>query len=144
MERTIGDDFHDGGCLCGGVRYRTVGRPLACSVCHCVSCRGATGAQSVAWLVFPAGRFSFVSGAPTEHRSSAAVSRTFCAACGTTLTYQHDDDQNGSIDVTAASLDDPELFPPTRHIWLEDRLSWESVNDGLPRFQRDSSSGQPP
>jgi len=25
--------------------------------------------------------------------------------------------------------------------WLEDKVSWESVNDGLPNFERGSSQG---
>jgi hypothetical protein len=40
--------------------------------------------------------------------------------------------------VTTASLDRPDEFPPTRHIWLEDKLAWEHVDDGLPRFERGS------
>ncbi len=128
----------EGGCLCGGVRYRVSGKPRTSAICHCVSCRRASGAQSVAWLVFPSEAFSFVSGEPAEYRSSAEVSRTFCGQCGTSLTYQHDGDP-GSIDVTTASLDLPDEFPPTHHVWLEDKISWESVNDGLPRFERGGS-----
>jgi len=67
------------------------------------------------------------------------VSRTFCQSCGTSLTYRHDEDPD-SIDVTTASLDRPEEFPPTRHIWLEDRLAWDVANDDLPRFEQ----GGPP
>ena len=134
------DDLRDGGCSCGRVRYRVSGRPRASAICHCASCRRASGAQSVAWLTFPLEVFSLVSGDPAEYRSSAEVSRTFCGGCGTSLTYQHDGDPD-FIDVTAASLDLPDEFPPTHHVWLEDRVGWESVNDGLPRFQRGSSPG---
>ena len=130
----------DGGCFCGRVRYRVTGEPLGSAICHCVSCRKASGAQSVAWLTFPLEGFSFVSGGPAEYRSSDAVSRTFCGGCGTSLTYRHEGDPD-SIDVTTASLDLPNELPPTRHIWLEDKLAWEGVNDGLPRFERGGSPG---
>jgi hypothetical protein len=132
------DAFREGGCLCGRVRYRVAGAPRAGAICHCVSCRKASGAQSVAWLTFPSSNLSFVSGEPAKYRSSAEVSRTFCGGCGTTLTYQHDGDPD-LIDVTATSLDAPEEFPPTRHVWLEDKIAWESVTDGLPRFERGGS-----
>ena len=128
----------DGGCLCGDVRYRVTGSPRSGLICHCVSCRRAAGAQSVAWLTFPSEVFSFTSGEPTRYRSSAEVVRTFCGRCGTTLTYQHD----GYLDfiyVTAASLDDPDEFPPTHHVWIEDGISWDTANDGLPRFERSGS-----
>jgi hypothetical protein len=131
-------DPREGGCFCGNVRYRVVGEPLGSAICHCLSCRRASGAQSVAWLTFPLEEFSFVSGEPAEYRSSIEVNRTFCDGCGTSLTYRHDGDPD-SIDVTTASLDLPDEFPPTRHIWLEDKVAWESVNDGLPRFERGGS-----
>jgi hypothetical protein len=63
------------------------------------------------------------------------VSRTFCQSCGTSLTYRQDEEPD-SIDVTAASLDLPDEFPPTRHLWLEDKLAWEGVDDDLPRFEQ--------
>jgi len=136
----MSEDLREGGCLCGKVRYRVAGNPRTSAICHCVSCRRASGAQSVAWLTFPSEAFSFVSGDPAEYRSSVEVSRTFCDECGTSLTYQHDRDPD-FIDVTTASLDLPDEFPPTRHVWVEDKVSWESVNDGLQRFERGSSPG---
>jgi hypothetical protein len=128
-------DPREGGCICGRVRYRVAREPLGSAICHCESCRRASGAQSVAWLTLPFDGFSFVSGAPQEYRSSPGVSRTFCGECGTSLTYRHDEEPD-SIDVTNASLDLPEEFPPTHHIWLEDKVAWEIVNDGLPRFEQ--------
>ena len=140
MEREMSNELHDGGCFCGEVRYRVTGEPRTSAICHCASCRRASGAQSVAWLTFPFENFSFVSGDPVEYRSSPEVSRTFCGRCGTSLTYRHDGDPD-FIDVTTASLDLPEEFPPARHVWLEDKVSWESANDGLPQFERGSSTG---
>ena len=128
----------DGGCLCGNVRYTVAGSPQSRQICHCVSCRRAAGAQSVAWLTFLSRNFSFVSGEPAKYRSSSEVSRTFCGRCGTTLTYQHDGDLD-FIDVTAATLDEPGKFPPTHHVWMEDAIGWDSANDGLPRFERGGS-----
>ena len=128
-------DLREGGCFCGRVRYRVAGEPLRSAVCHCVSCRRTSGAPSVAWLTFPYRSLSFVSGEPADYRSSDEVSRSFCQGCGTSLTYRHDEDPD-VVDVTAASLDRPDKFPPTRHIWLEDKLSWENVEDGLPRFEQ--------
>src|SRR5918997_4837740 len=125
----------EGGCLCGDVRYTVTGPPRAGQICHCVSCRRAAGAQSVAWLTFPSRYFSVISGEPARYRSSAEVSRTFCSRCGTTLTYRHDGDPD-LVDVTASSLDDPEEFAPTHHVWLEDGISWDRANDGLLRFER--------
>src|SRR5215204_1232687 len=76
------------------------------------------GRSSVAWLNFPSRDFSLVSGEPTRYRSSVDVSRTFCGQCGTTLTYRNDGNPD-SVFVTAGSLDDPDEFPPTHHVFIE-------------------------
>ncbi len=28
-------EIHEGGCLCGAIRYRVKGNPLGAQVCHC-------------------------------------------------------------------------------------------------------------
>ena len=127
----------EGGCLCAAVRYRVTGAPLATSMCHCNSCRRASGAPSVAWAVFAAADFAFVKAEPATFRSSPPVVRTFCGKCGTPLTYQHDESPR-TIDVTTGSLDFPERFAPVREIWLDDRLTWEPVNEALPHYRRTS------
>lgn len=33
-----------------------------------------------------------------------------------------------TIDMTTASLDDPDAYPPTTEVWLEDRLSWQPTS----------------
>lgn len=136
----MNQDFHDGGCLCGEVRYRLSGTPLSSQICHCVSCRLAAGAQSVAYLTVSHENFTSTSGEPLKYHSSPEVTRTFCGKCGTSLTYEHEEDQ-GSLDVNTATLDLPGEFPPTFHVWMEDKVGWESVEDSLPQFQQSSLSG---
>ena len=123
----------EGGCLCGAIRYRIDASVLETGICHCRTCRRAAGAQSVAWLTVPAIGFALVSGKPAAFVSSAEVERGHCRDCGTSLTYRSGPD---TIDVTIASLDNPEEVRPTREIWLEHRLSWEPIDPvllGLPR-----------
>ena len=129
-----------GSCLCRSIRYRITGTPIAQSSCHCRSCRLAAGAPSVAWITVKRDDFALIAGDAARFRSSPSVVRTFCAKCGTPLTYQHDHDPR-TIDVTTATLDQPDAFPPTREIWLEDKLAWEPLNEQLPHFRRSSSQG---
>lgn len=125
----------EGGCLCGAVRYRASGESSRPTLCHCNSCRRAAGAPLVAWTTFPPDRFEFTKGTPARYRSSPPVVRTFCARCGTSLTYQHTSFPD-EIDVTIASLDDPAVFPPADHTWTSERIAWLELADGLPRFPR--------
>ena len=127
----------EGGCFCGAVRYRALAEPTARTLCHCESCRRASGAPSVAWVIFPAAAFAMLAGAPREHRSSAHVTRSFCGNCGTPLVYRSDR-RPDVVDVPTPTLDDPEAFPPEREIWTGEKLAWEIVNAALPQFARSS------
>lgn len=121
-----------GGCYCGAVQYQTAARPQRRTACHCTICRGTSGAPFVAWFSVPAGSFRFVAGEPARFRSSERATRTFCAACGTPLTFQsaHSD----KIDVTACSLEDPEQAPPADHTYGRSQLSWVKIGDALPGY----------
>ena len=128
----------EGGCLCGAVRYRVSGEASHPVVCHCGSCRRACGAQAVAWVTFPVEQFRFATGHPIEYQSSSPVKRTFCGQCGTSLTYQHTNTPE-EIDVTTASLDKPDDFPPVRHVWVDEKVDWVDISDSLPQFGRTST-----
>jgi len=127
----------EGGCLCGEVRYRISGTPRALSLCHCRTCRRAAGAPSVAWVVLNATDLVILQGMPSVFRSSPDVLRTFCGRCGTSLTYQRES-QLASIDITTASLDEPDTFPPEREIWLSHKIDWERDNDSLRQYDESS------
>jgi hypothetical protein len=129
-----------GGCLCGAIRYAVTGAPEFSVVCHCRSCRRAAGAPTVAWVTFPAERFRILQGRPREYASSAAVVRTFCADCGTPLTYRHAGDPR-TVDVTTCSLDDENRFAPTEHLWMSHSVAWSCVADGLPQFPDEPERG---
>lgn len=129
------ESLHSGGCLCGAVRYECGAPLIDPTYCHCVSCRRAAGAHVVAWITVARATLRIVQGAPAHYRSSEHVTRGFCSRCGTPLTYWHDGRPN-TIDVTASTLDQPQLLQPVDHIWMEDALAWDRPADGLPQFPR--------
>ena len=129
----------EGGCLCGTVRYRITGVPRSSSVCFCRACRLASGAPSVGWFVVAVSQYTLLSGRLTEFRSSAQVVRSFCATCGTPLAYQHADDPS-TIELTTATLDEPQRFPPSREIWHSQRVSWAASDSTIPHFSEGSQS----
>ena len=132
--------FIEGGCLCGAVRYRLSAPPFESTVCHCRSCRRASGAPAVGWITQKLDRVEFTRGAPREYRSSPPVLRGFCGACGTPLTWKHRDAAD-SIDITTASLDDPAAFPPADHTWVGEGVPWARFDDDLPKYQRSRREG---
>jgi hypothetical protein len=124
----------DGGCLCGAVRYRLDGMPLDAGLCHCTLCRRSTGAPVVAWGTWRLDALSWLRGRPHDFASSAKGKRRFCPRCGTQLTFAHAD-APALVDVTLASLDDPETVRPEYHIWVASRIGWMDTIDALPRHE---------
>ena len=61
--------------------------------------------------------------------------RSFASCCGTHL-FMQDDVSSEWIDVTVASLDDPETFPPEAAIWTEDKLPWVELDPSRRAFRR--------
>lgn len=129
-----------GGCLCGAVRFRAAGEGTDATVCHCQTCRRASGAPMVAWVTFPLGGFAFTQGDPVRYRSSPPVTRTFCGRCGTALTYARDGAE--TIDVTTISLDRADDLPPRDHIWTSHSPRWLRASESLPRFPRGRDMGE--
>jgi len=132
------EPFAEGGCRCGAVRYRVTGAPSATSHCHCGDCRRMTGGPTLAWAIFPEDKVTIVTGGTTVYETSPGVEWGFCGRCGTTLTYRRAS-RPGLFDVTTATLDDPELFPPAKEIWTGERLSWIRSNPALPLHPRTSA-----
>jgi hypothetical protein len=132
----------EGGCFCKAIRYRVTGETLARTLCHCRSCCLAAGAPSVGWAVFRADDFAFTAETPARFESSPGVFRTFCGTCGTSLTYQSES-RKDAIDVTTISLDHPEEFAPTKEIWVEGNVPWETLDPRLSHYARSSVGASP-
>jgi len=122
-----------GGCYCGHVRYEADAAPFHETICHCSDCRRVAGAPAVAWFSVAAAGFRFKGGDPVHFRSTPNVLRSFCGKCGTTLTFQQDDLPE-EIDITIASLDQPDRVVPKDHTQVSGKISWDAICDGLPLF----------
>jgi hypothetical protein len=129
-----------GGCYCGAVRYEAAGTPYNETTCHCSICRRTAGAPYVAWFSIRRGGFRIVRGTPLAFRSTPAALRQFCGGCGTQLTFESSETPD-DVDVTTASLDDPNAVPPKDHTRTSSRLSWIRLADGLPEHREARPSG---
>ncbi len=117
----IPDLPHDGGCLCGAVRYRVVGPPLAVSACHCQDCRKLTGVAHGVNVLFARDAFEHRQGETDTHHKTADSGRVSqivrCAKCGVRL--WHLPAAGPYMLVAAGTLDDPSWVVPNAHIWIE-------------------------
>ena len=121
-----------GGCLCGAVRYEAIGKPFNVTHCHCTDCRRSSGAAFVTWASFRRAEFRFTQGEPRVVPWAGRL-RSFCAACGTPLTFMTAPQAN-EVDVTVCSFDHPGAIAPADHTWVDDRLPWIRLADELPAY----------
>lgn len=118
---------HEGGCLCGSMRFRIHGDPIRTLVCHCRFCQRMTGSTSYAEALFPFDAVEF-SGAPTsqyEHLSQGSgkmVHVHFCSRCGTSLalTFERWPQYRA---ISRGSFDDPNWVTVGSHIWTDSAQS---------------------
>ncbi|WP_375740859.1 GFA family protein [Pseudomonas boanensis] len=130
-------ELHSGGCHCGQLRY-AVDAPLSdVAHCHCSICRRTTGGIVTTWVTVPLASFRWTAGMPAEYASSASCVRYFCAHCGCHLALftQLSPD---TMDLTIATLDQPEAAPANRHIWVKNRLPWLSLDPQLPEDEEEN------
>ena len=129
-----------GRCLCGAVRYECGPLLYPPTLCHCTSCRRASGAHALGWVTVRTRDLRMIAGSPAEFESSPGVQRTFCGRCGTPLGYQNAK-RPGEVDLTIGSLEAPSRAAPVDHIWMVDSPSWDRPADGLPQYQESRRSG---
>ena len=131
---------YQGGCLCGAVRYEIAGPIPPGSFCHCTMCRKAGGGVAMPWISVPRGRFRITRGTPSTYASSASAERSFCATCGSPLTF-FSKRAAEDIDVSLGTLDHPEHHPPDRHVFSASRLPWLHLDEHLPEFEHWTATG---
>lgn len=133
----MNDRIAEGGCLCGRIRYGVSGEPVATTLCHCRSCRRASGGTNVAWAVFDKSAVEWLRDQPAAYSSSPGIRWLHCAACGSLVGYTRAS-RPDHLDITTGTLDEPDRFPPAVEIWLEHKIGWETLNSALPTRQQSS------
>lgn len=120
-----------GGCHCGHIRYQFSAALQDIAHCHCSICRKVSGGIVTTWITVPAASFHWLKGTPSRYDSSSRCARFFCSNCGAHLALMTSLSPD-SIDVTIATLDQPEHAPAQRHIWTDSRLPWLHLDEYLP------------
>jgi hypothetical protein len=129
-----------GGCLCGTVRYETLGEPIWVGHCHCRSCQKHSGSAFTTGVMFRASDLVWDKSKPEVYKSSPGVERGFCPTCGSTLTFARLD--RDEVTVLAGSLDNPNVISPSEHIFTEEQCIWLRLDDGLPSHSRFPPGGE--
>ena len=131
-----------GRCLCGAIAYEFQGEPIEILHCHCESCRRHTSGVIATFVCVRTEAFRFTKGMPAAYVSSPGVTRTFCAGCGSPMTYASDRHPD-QIDIYLGTLNDPAMTQPTFHVNAGEQLAWFETLDTLPRYERERGGARP-
>ena len=126
-----------GGCLCGQVQYRIEAVLVDIAHCHCGMCRKSSGGIVTTWVTVPRDAFAWTRSQPRRYASSVQTDRYFCDHCGALLAL-HTTRAPSTIDVTVATLDDPQQHPANRHIWFAEHLPWLHLDEDLPHEDQET------
>jgi hypothetical protein len=128
----------EGGCYCGALRYVAEGEPMLKAQCHCRECQYITGGSPNMFMLMPRDGFSYTKGTPKQFTRSdleGAVTREFCAECGTHLVTRRPGLPAAILKV--GTLDDPALYgSPQMAIFTIDSQPFHHIPEGVPSFER--------
>ena len=133
------NEIHEGGCVCGSVRYRTTGQPANVIVCHCSWCQRRTGSGFAVIPKFTRAQFELVSGELKHYRSISDESGRwldleFCPDCGTNIGFLQELRPDAHA-VDAGTFDDPSWLAPDRqwfrYIFVRSSQAWSALPEGV-------------
>jgi hypothetical protein len=128
----------EGGCYCGAVRYVAEGKPILRAQRHCRECQYISGGAPNMFLLMPPDGFHYTKGTPKQFARGdleGAVTREFCAECGTHITTRRPG--LPAVILKVGALDDPSLFgSPQMAIYTVDKQAFHHIPEGLPTFER--------
>jgi hypothetical protein len=127
---------HTGQCLCGAVKLKLSGDPLAARMCWCRDCQRLASGSATVNALFPAEAVE-VSGELTLHHKVAdsgnTVERAFCKACGSHVFSRPLVTPPAPYRIRAGVLDNPEIAKPAGIIWADSAPNWAVFDPNLPR-----------
>ena len=130
-----GGEVHEGGCVCGAVRYRAAGAPQRVSLCACAWCQKRTGSALGVSVYFLKDAVTFNAGELGCHRLTSDAGRwidqEFCKACGTALTWTLEflPDYRG---LAGGTFDPPNFwYRPERFVFARSKPDWLQIPEGV-------------
>jgi hypothetical protein len=118
-------------CLCGACQFTLPGPAGEITACHCHQCRSLSGHYSASFDVEEAAVAWQASDGLAEYRTAGGGVRGFCARCGSSLWFRAAD---GGFSVEAGAVDGPTGGHLAAHIFVAEKGSHYTIDDGLPQF----------
>ena len=133
----MSDAIHEGGCLCGDIRYTVKGDPDIVVVCHCEWCQRRTGSAFAMIPKWEQANFQLTSGNLTTYRtindSGRWLDLGFCGKCGTNIGFTQERRPTAQA-IDAGTLDNPSVVDrhkqDFRYIYVRSHRDWTDIPKG--------------
>lgn len=111
-----------GGCACGQLRFEVLGEPTRVGLCHCLTCRKASGSILNAYAVYPGERVR-VTGEVRRWTADTpgADARGHCPTCGGQVLAGY---PGGEVEIRLGALDETSSLAPTHELFVGRREDW--------------------
>jgi hypothetical protein len=134
---------HEGGCVCGAVRYTAEGEPERVTVCHCTWCQRRTGSAFGIEAVFRDENVTVTGETLRTYRhlsdeSGRWLDQQFCARCGTNIGFTLEA-VPGIRTIAAGTFDDPGWLradrQPFRHVFVRSARDWSEIPEDVEQYE---------
>jgi hypothetical protein len=126
-----------GACLCGAVRFELENVVGPFEFCYCQRCRKSTGSAYLASIGVRVADYRLIAGREfistfelPVRATPPGYQRIFCTRCGSPAP---DPDPQGTwFEIPAGLLEDDPGLRPDRHIFVDKRAAWTTIEGDLP------------
>ena len=128
-------EIHEGGCVCGTVRYRTTGKPLRVSACACRWCQKRTGSAFGISVYFAEEDVEIFQGTLCKFQTTSDTGRNveseFCENCGSTVTFRLEL-REGWRGIAGGTFDEPTFwYDLETFIFARTKPDWVAIPEGM-------------
>jgi hypothetical protein len=139
---TNSEDFLEGGCSCGHVRYKMEAKPLIVHCCHCSVCQRQNGSAFAVNALIEADRVNVTKGdvqnSVLESPSGSGQRFARCPKCQVAVWSEYLMMTGGVTDlvyfIRVGTLDKPDRLPPDVHIHIASKQPWVALPEGALAF----------
>ena len=129
-------------CQCGQVTYALHKAPKVVLACHCTECQKLSTSPFSITAVVDKDTIEFFGEMSEWSRLSDSGNRNhakFCPGCGNRIYHFNPEDLSTiKLKLKPIDLENSEIFEPTMHVWVKEKLNWYQIPKGI-----DVVQGQP-
>ena len=105
--------------------------------CHCHLCQQSTGSAFILHSMIEGDLFDVTAGDLASYVGPSGSGRRHivkrCPSCGDPIVSYFGKSEKLAV-VKTGTLDDPSALPPEAHIFVDSKLPWLTLDDGMPQF----------